>query len=798
MKLRKAKKKEQMHIPKTIEESIPYEAVYKDGIMEVRPGVFSKSYLLPEANFKTASTQNQWRIAGGYSEFISSLPQGTTAEITIYNKTIDIMQFQDKVLIKMAGDGLDGYRSEYNQMLVKNLSVAKNNLESIKILTLTIEDEDPLKAYERFGQMDHTVDEGIKSITQHPAEPMDTVDRLELLNSIYNQDSVVPLCQKRIYDGYESESFSLENLANQGITTKDLIAPSGMEFKSSDFMIGNMYARCYYISNYPTWLKASMMSDLSSLPANMIVSAYFNAIPDDEAIKLIRNQRTNIAAAILETQKKASRSGYDPSLISPDTQDAKEEAKELIDGLSKDNNRLFVTNIVITVFAATMEELGQFEKELKTLAAKCLVTIKPLSMQQEQGFNSSLPIGNNQLEIQRLMTSNSIGAIIPFNVREINQPTGIYYGLNAASRNMIFFDRKHSLFNPNGCILGMPGAGKSFSAKREIINVLLANPNDEVYVIDPEGIDYAPLARAFGGAEIKLAAGSNYRLNPFDLNLKNAEENENPVKLKTGFIQTICDIMIGGKLGLSPMDLSIIDKCATSIYDDYVNYLKMTGKDIDTEHAPTLLDFYNELMMMPSQDAQTLALSLERYVKGGLDIFSGHTNMEINNRFTVFNIRDIGPGLKELGLQICFDHIWNKMIQNKAEGKSTWIYIDEFYLMMNTQTSASYIAQIWKRARKWNGIPTAITQNVEDMMKSEEARTIINTSSIVVILGQTAMNRQQLSDMLNISTEEQRYINAAKPGMGLLWIENEIIPLNDSFPKDTKLYKLMTTKPSET
>lgn len=791
------KEKKQQHIPQTLEESIPYVSVFEnDGIIEIKPGEYSKSYLLPDTNFKTASNSEQFRIAGSYSEFIGALPPETTAEITIYNKTIDIMKFQEDIMIEMHNDQLDPFREEYNQMLLKNLSAAKNNLENVKLLTLSIREEDPLKAAERFAQIDAVVTENVSMITKHNAIPLGTVERLELLNSIYNQDSVQPLYSKHVIEGHVAETFTLEGIAKQGITTKDLIAPAGMEFKSKDFQVGNVLGRSYYISNYPTWLTATLLTDLSSVPTNMLVSAYFDAIPNDRAIKLIRDTSTNIAATILENQKRAARSGFDASLISPETQSAKEDAKELMENLTKENSRLYVGNVVVTLFAPSMQELDNYEKILKSMASKALVTLKPLTYQQEQGFNTSLPLANNQLFIQRLMTSQSVGAINPFNVREIRQRTGLYYGMNAASHNMILYDRKSDV-NPNGCILGMPGAGKSFSAKREMIDILL-NTDDEVYVIDPEGIDYAPLAKAMGGAEIKLAAGSNIYLNPFDLNIENADDNGDPVKVKTDFIETICEIAIGGKFGLSPLEQSIIDRCTMEIYDQYISYLHRTGKSIDTAKAPTMLDFYNALMVQPLPEAQNIALSIERYVKGALDIFAHPTNVEIGNRFTVYNIKEIGAGLKELGLQICLDNIWNKMISNKEKGKWTWIYIDEFYLMMRSPTSASYIAQIWKRARKWNGIPTAITQNVEDMLKSEEARTIINNSSFVVLLGQTAINRQQLSSMLDISQEEQKYISTAKPGMGLLRIQNEIIPMDDSFPKDTKLYQLMTTKPTET
>lgn len=527
----------------------------------------------------------------------------------------------------------------------------------------------------------------------------------------------------------------------------------------------------------------------------MLVTANFNLIPQEEAIKLIRRQRTNISSSLVEIQKKSARSGIDPSLISPELQDAKSEAKELMNDMSKDNARMFIANVVVVLFAASQEELKAHEKQLYSMANKSLATIKSLDGQQEYGFNSALPLANNQISVQRLMTTNTVASMIPFDVREVRQKTGLYYGLNASSRNMILYDRTSDM-NPCACILGMPGSGKSFSAKREIENILL-NTDDEVYVIDPEGIDYTPMAEAFYGSVIRLETGSKVYLNPFDLNIENAEDDGDPVKVKTDFIETICEVAIGGRYGLDPKAKSIIDRCSQDIYNDYMEYLKQTNKIMDYEKAPTMLTFYNKLMCQPQPEAQSIALSLERFVKGALDIFSHHTNVEIDNRFTVFNIKGLGQGLKEMGLQICLDHIWNKMIQNYMKGKRTWFYVDEFHLMMQKPTSSAYLAQIFKRARKWRACPTIITQNVEDVLKNEDARTIINNCSFITLLQQSPMNKMQLSAMLNISVEEQKYISSGKSGMGLLRIQEDIVPFDDKFPKNTKLYQIMTTKPNE-
>lgn len=790
-------KKKKKPIANTATESIPYEAVYDNGIIETEPGVYSRSYRIPNVNFKTAGNKTQWMLAQQYADFLGAMGSDVLTEISLINKTVDIMKFQEDVLLEVKPDSLNEYREEYNEMLLEKMTGAKNNLETEMLLTLSLRANGIDAAMERFVPLDAQISEGMYNMTKHDCPPLSLEERLEILNSLYNQDSALPLYRKGQIEGHEAEAFSIENCAKQGITSKDVIAPACMKFTDQYAVIGDSYAKSYYIANYPNWIKGTLLTDFAKLSTNMIVSVYFQVIPQDDAIKMVKRQRVNISASIVDTQKSAARSGIDASLISPELSEAQGEANDLMLEITKDNSHLFSVCMVITLFAPDLEALKNQETQLKSIAANSLVTLKPLSMMMEAGFNSTLPLANKQIEINRVMTTNSVSAIIPFAVQEIRQKNGLYYGLNASSRNMILYNRTSNL-NPNACILGMPGAGKSFAAKREMVNVLLGGDihTDQIYCIDPEN-EYSRLAETLGGSVVHVAKGSGVYINPFDLNIENKDKNGDAVKVKTDFIETICEIAIGGRYGLSPMEISIIDRCVMNIYEPYLAHLQETGKSIDMETAPTMLDFYNELLRQPQMEAQNLALSMERYVRTQ-DIFSHHTNVNINNRFVVFNVKDIGSGLKELGLQICLDHIWNQMILNASEGKRTWIYIDEFHNLMQTPTSAAYIAQIWKRARKWNGIPTAITQNIEDMLKSEDARAIINNSAFLILLGQAPINKEQLSTMLNISKEEQKYISSAKPGMGLIRIGEDIIPMDDSFPKKTKLYQIMTTKPEET
>ena len=793
----KKRTKTKKEIPHSAADSIPYLQVYENGIIEVEDRRFSKSYRLPEVNFKTADDSRQWNLAEQYSDFIATFDTNTRVEITLYNRTIDIEEFKNRVSIQMKADGLDKYREEYNQMLVEKMVGAKNNLTTEKYLTITVDAEDIFEANEKFLQIDTSVADTMGTMTKVSVQSMNLIERMNLLYSIYHPDAEHPLYETATISGEFVESFSLANCERQGISTKDVIAPDSIEVKGNLLKIGEKYVKSFYVQNWPTWIKGTIFTDFSSIPTNMLVSVHFHSQDTQDAIKMVKRQNVNINADIVDRQKKASRSGYSTELISTDLQDARDEARDLLDNITKDNAKLLTTTMVFTLYADSEEELKGYEDQLKLIGGKNLITVSPLSLQQENGFNASLPIGNNRVRIDRLMTSKTVGSIIPFDVQEVKEEGGMYYGLNAISQNMIMKNRSYGL-NPNSCILGMPGAGKSFAAKREIINVLLST-DDDVYIIDPER-EYKPIADALGGAVVKIANGSSTYINPFDLNIKNVDDEggtSDPVKVKSDFIQTIIEIMIGGKYGLSPIQQSIIDRSVRNVYDPYMQYLRKTGKSQDIEHAPTLQDFYDDLVQQPQPDAQQIALSLERYVMGALDIFAHNTNLEITNRFTVYDINEIGGGLMELGLQVCLDNMWNKMITNHEKKKRTWVYIDEFYLMMQRESSAAYISQIWKRARKWDGFPCAITQNVEDMLKSEDARTIINNCSFVIILGQSPLNKQQLSNMYGLSTTEQKYIAAAKPGMGLIFTNENIIPLNDDFPKNTELYKIMTTKPDE-
>lgn len=793
----KNRRKVKAEIPKDTISSIPYDAAYINGIIKVHSGKFSKSYLLPEINYVSTNEEKQWNIAEEYAKFICSFDPSVRVFVTLYNRNDNGNEFVENIHITMKGDGLDEYRDEYNKIIEDKIKLANNNISMQAILTISLDAIDIFEADKKFSnQIDKLVSDYLTLITDETLLPVPIEERLDILNSIYNMENYTPLTEKKVVDGKLVETFSLQNCANQGISTKNAIAPAFMDVTDKRIRFNeSTFCKTYMVRTFPSYLKGNVLTDFCSIPTSMLVTTVYDVKDTTEGIDEVKAKSLNVRTELVRKEKRASSAGYDHNLLSPDLCDANEETRMLLEKVTKEDDKIVNVTILFALFANSEDELSSFEAQLKIIASKHQLTLDVLTRRHEAGLNSCLPIGNMQIDNERLITTETVCSLSPYKVQNIYSPKGMYYGMHGISNRLIIYNRQNSI-NPNCAILGMPGSGKSFAAKREIINTLL-NTDDEIYVIDPEG-EYRPIVKALNGSLIRLSKGNKCYINPFDMTLDNADEDApDPVKTKCEFIATIVEIMIGGRFGLSPIERTIIDQCTIDVYDEYLKYLNNNKLSQDFEEAPTLKDFYTVLSRQPQVEARNLALSLKRYVSGGVDAFAHHTNTDVTNRFTVYDIKDLGTGLKELGLQICLDNIWNKMIENKLKGKKTWFYIDEFYLLMQKPTSAAYISEIWKRARKWDGYPCAITQNVEDMLKSEEARTVINNCAFIVMMGQAPLNKQQLSKMYNLSPMEQKYIESPRPGTGLLRIENITVPMVDEFPKDTKLYKLMTTKPDE-
>lgn len=797
MSIKNAKK---IKIPKSVQQSIPFANVYKDGEIELEEGVFSKTYYIEDTNFKIESQEKQEELFFLYGDLINTFGADVGVEVSIYSQTIHKSIFLNKIKMKARRDNLNKYREEMNEILSMKMDEGRNNLQKVRYITLTIIADDIKEAKMIFSRLDTEISSAIKKITNVPARPLTLEERMTMLYNIYNQGIDQPLVQESIVGGRKIKSFDITTINKMGLSVKDVIAPEQLTFNANYFTMGDKYARTLVLSDLPSYLNCDLMPDISSVPCNMITSVHFTSIRQDKALKALKNQLINIGSNVVDAQKRATKNGYSAELISPELMGAQNEARALIDDLTTRNQKLYEVTCIITHFADDIEQLDKDTSSIQTAVAKHLCRAIPLTYQQEYGFNSSLPLGTNKVSVNRMLTTESASVFIPFSVEELNNEGGFYYGLNAISKNMIIYDRTKGS-NANGVILGVPGGGKSFSAKREIVSVLLGT-GDEVYVIDPER-EYTPLASLLGGEVIKIAVGSSSHLNPFDMDIEYGDgegSTGDPVSLKADFIGAICEIVLGGKFGLSPIQKSIIDRCVRRLYRKYLDYMEIKKKEgvtIDTSRVPTLKDFYYLLLDQPEPEAQDLAIAMEIYATGSLDTFAYKTNVKTKSRFLVYDIKDIGSGLTELGLQVCLDNIWNKIIANKKRGKRTWFYIDEFYLLTQKETSALYLRQIWKRARKWGGVPTGITQNVEDLLSSKEGRGIINNCEMVYMLKQSPVDRQVLSEMFNISEAQQSFITNSDPGQGLLYNGKTIIPFEDKFPQNTKLYEVLTTKPGD-
>ncbi len=792
------KPKRRVTVPRSVQKTIPYRNVYSDGIIEVEEGIFSKTYPIYDVNFSIAPQEDQENIFNLYGDMLNSFGAECLLSLTIHNTSMNQERFNRETLIRMESDGLNVYREEINEMLCRKVAESRNNLVHDKYFTVTLPCPNIEEAVVEFGRIDGLMSRSLRAINKQEVQPLTLEERLEVLYSVYNMDANAPL-KKEVAIGKKTIStFDLKSLNAAGVSTKDVIAPISFEFKKDYFKMGDILGRSMFIESYPTYLKTSLLSDFSDLPASMLLTVHFRSMRQDQAIKLIKNQTTTIAASVVTAQKQASKGGYSTDLISPELQKAQEEARKLMDDITTRNQKLFFVTLVLTHFAMNKEELDKNTKALTTIANKHLCQLKTLNYLQEHGLNSSLPLGVNRLKVERLNTTESASVFIPFSVQEWKSKHGFYYGVNAVSRNIILYNRKQGA-NFNGVILGKPGAGKSFSAKREMVNALLST-NDEIYVIDPEN-EYLPLIKEMGGEVIRIAVGGDTHINPFDMDIEYADQ-EDPVTMKSDFIGSICEIVIGGAFGLSPVEKSVIDRCVRLVYEPYLRAIKeMRDKGInttgDSRIAPTMMEFYNLLKKQPEEEAKRIALALEIYTTGSLNTFAKRTNVNTNNRLIAYDIKDIGTGMKVLGLQICLDSIWNRMIANKRKGKYTWIYIDEAHLLAQHESSAKYVQQVYKRARKWFGIPTIMTQQVEDVLQSKEMRTVISTSNFVMMLDQAPMDKVELGHMFSISEDELSYITNAEPGNGLLYNGKSLVPFQDQFPQNTKLYVAMSTKPED-
>lgn len=760
--------------PRSAQQTIRYKRMFEDGICEVVKGLYSKSIKFADINYQIARREEQVEVFSRYCEFLNYFDPSINLQITIHNRHIDKEDFKAQMLLETGKgiDNLDKYRKEYNTMLSEKALQGQNSILREKYLTFAVKANDYAAAIPALARLETDIMTNFKSLGCD-IQFLSGMERLEFLHKMFNPG-----------DPY---TFQYDYLLDSSLTTKDYVAPDSFDFThKSHYQFGDSYGQTLYLKDLPPDLSDKLISELSDIPCDMTITLHINSVEQEKAFALVKQKISFMEQQKIDEQKKALKSGYDVDMIPYELKYSLNEAEELLDDMQNKNQRMFKVTVLIHTSAPDLDQLQDNIYQITATARKNNCKIGNLDYLQEEAMNSTMPVGRNWIEIQRTLTTASTGIFVPFTTQELFQDGGMYYGLNALSRNLIFLNRK-SLKNPNGFILGTPGSGKSFSAKREIANVLL-NTDDEVIIIDPER-EYAPLAKGFGGEIIHISAGSKAHINPLDITMDYADD-DNPLLLKSEFVLSLCELLVGGKNGLTAAQKTVIDRACKMTYQPYF-------ANPEKNPVPTLKDFYAVLKDQPEKESIGIALSLELYIEGSLSVFANPTNIDVNNRLIVFDIRDLGKQLKTMGMLIVLDQIWNRITQNRALGKRTWIYIDEIYLLFQNEYSANYLFELYKRARKWGAIPTGITQNVEDLLVSDLARRMLSNTDFVMMLNQAASDRVELAALLNISNQQLSYVTNSQAGQGLLFAGSSIVPFIDKFPADTELYSMMTTKIEE-
>ena len=749
--------------------------MFPDGICRVTDSYYTKTVQFQDINYQLNQNEDKTAIFDGWCDFLNYFDSSVRFQLSFVNMSANKDNYARYITISPQGDDFDSIRLEYTQMLQNQLARGNNGLIKTKYLTFGVEADGLKAAKPRLERIETDLLNNFKRLGV-AAEPMNGMERLRLLHGMLHMDEQEPF------------RFSWDWLAPSGLSVKDFIAPSSFEFRTGrSFGVGRRIGCASFLQILAPELNDRMLADFLDMESSLIVSMHVQSVDQVKAIKTIKRKITDLQKMTIEEQKKAVRAGYDMDIIPSDLATYGTEAKKLLQDLQSRNERMFLLTFIVVNTAGSRQQLDNNVFQAASIAQKYNCQLTRLDFRQEEGLMSSLPLGLNQIEIQRGLTTSSVAIFIPFTTQELFQDgkEALYCGLNALSNNLIMVDRKR-LKNPNGLILGTPGSGKSFAAKREITNVFLVT-DDDIIICDPEA-EYGPLVERLHGQVIKISPTSPHYINPMDLNL-NYSDDENPLSLKSDFILSLCELIAGGKDGLMPVEKTIIDRCVRMVYRDYLS-------DPVPENMPILEDLYNELRRQEEKEAQYIATALEIYVSGSLNVFNHRTNINIANRIVSFDIKELGKQLKKIGMLIVQDAVWNRVTVNREAHKSTRYYIDEMHLLLREEQTAAYTVEIWKRFRKWGGIPTGITQNVKDLLSSREVENIFENSDFILMLNQASGDRQILAKQLNISPHQLSYVTHSGEGEGLLFYGNVILPFVDRFPRG-ELYDLLTTKPQE-
>lgn len=773
---RDRKNKPRPPVPRTAQQSIPFQRMFEDGTCRVRSGYYTRTIQFQDINYQLAQQEDKTAIFEEWCSFLNFFDSSIRFELSFMDLSTDTESFERSICIPFQRDGFDDVRAEYSQMLRQQLAKGNNGLTKTKFLTFGIHGDSMRQVKPRLEHIQNDLLNNFHRLGVL-AQPLNGAQRLKLMHDMFHMDGPSRFC------------FDWKDLAPSGLTVKDAIAPTAFAFKTSrTFQMGGIFGAVSFLSITASDLSDQLLKDLLDMDSSQIATMHIQSVDQNKAIKTVKRTITELDRSKIEEQKKAIRAGYDMDILPSDLATYGRDAKALLKELQSQNERMFLVTFLVLNTGRTEQELENNVFQASSIAQKHNCSLCRLDYQQEQGLMSSLPLADNQIEIQRGLTTSSTAIFIPFTTQELYQSgkESLYYGLNSLSQNLIMVDRK-KLKNPNGLILGTPGSGKSFSAKREITNAFLVT-EDDIIICDPEA-EYAPLVQRLKGQVIKISPNSTQFINPMDIN-SNYSEEENPLALKADFILSLCELVVGGKEGLLPVEKTVIDRCVHLIYRRYF-------ADPRPENMPLLEDLYEALLQQEEKEAHHVATALEIYVKGSLNLFNHRTNVDVNNRIVCYDIKELGKQMKKIGMLVVQDQVWGRVTANRSAGRSTRYYVDEFHLLLKEEQTAAYSVEIWKRFRKWGGIPTGLTQNVKDLLSAREVENIFENSDFVYMLNQAAGDRQILAKQLNISPHQLSYVTHSGEGEGLLFFGNVILPFVDRFPQELELYRIMTTKLGE-
>lgn len=762
--------RESFTIPKSVQDTIPIHRLWSDGVFQFG-SKFSKTIRFSDINYAIASKEDKTSMFLNYSELLNALDTGSTTKFTINNKRINRQNFEQEILLPRRDDFLDGYRAEYNAMLTDKVTDNSNSVIQERYITMSVHRKDIGEARAFFDRVTADITTRLSHLDSH-SEELDAVERLRVLHDFYRT-------------GEETEyQLDLRDCMKKGHSFKDSICPDSLEVKKDHFIMGSKYGRVLFLKEYASYIKDSMINELTALNRSLMLSIDVIPVPTDEAVREMQNRLLGVETNVTNWQRRQNHNNNFSAVVPYDMEQQRKETREMLDDLTTRDQRMMFAVVTLVHLADSKEELDSDTETLQSIARKHLCQLSTLNWQQADGLVTALPLGLRKIDALRTLTTEALAVLMPFKAQEIRDQGGVYYGQNVISKNLIIANRKE-LLNGNGFILGVSGSGKSFAAKREMVNLALAT-QDDIIVIDPEA-EYQPLIEGLGGEVINISAASKNHINAMDME-QGYGDGENPVVLKSEFLLSLCEQLVGsGKL--SAKEKSIIDRCTAQCYHEYI-------RGGYKGQAPTLQDFYAELLRQPEREARDVALAIELFTEGSLNTFAKPTNVDTDARILCYDIRDLGKQLLPVGMLVVLDSVFNRILRNRKLGKNTWIYIDEIYLLFQHEYSANFLFTLWKRVRKYGACCSGITQNVDDLLQSHTARTMLANSEFLVMLNQAATDRAELARLLNISDNQLSYITNVDFGRGLIKCGSAIVPFMDQFPKN-RLYQLMTTRPSE-